>query len=224
MSWEHWSQASCMPDHCFCEQVRDGLIRQPSNTWSSLAFCLAGAWILAEAVRRSDLKGARPIEGAAFGVAVFLVGATSAFYHASLTFLGQWLDVQSMYLLAMFPVAVNIDALRPGKPRLFWATYLGINVALGVLLFAVPEVRRYAFGLALGSVIATEVLVRRRTGRAWPLRPMVAAGALQAIAFGIWALDISHTVCDPTGPIQGHALWHGLGAIASTRLWRYFAQ
>ena len=25
--WEGWRPATCMPDHCFCEQVRDGAIR-----------------------------------------------------------------------------------------------------------------------------------------------------------------------------------------------------
>ena len=30
-----------------CERVRPGFIAQPVNTWSSLAYCVAGAWIIA---------------------------------------------------------------------------------------------------------------------------------------------------------------------------------
>ena len=44
--WEGWQLATCMPDDCFCEAVRDGAVRQPSNTWSSLTFCVAALAML----------------------------------------------------------------------------------------------------------------------------------------------------------------------------------
>ena len=49
-----------------------------------------------------------------------------------------------------------------------------------------------------------------------------AAAAVQGVAFGIWALDVGHVVCDPTSLLQGHAAWHLLGAGAAWCLWRYF--
>jgi len=140
-----------MPDSCFCEAVRDALVRQPANTWSNLGFCRAGVVMAVELWRRRDGCGVRPVEAATFALAVFLVGATSFFYHASLTFIGQTMDVQSMYLLALLAFAVNVDALRPGAPRRFGVLYVSLNVALGVLLVTVPVLRRYAFGLALGA-------------------------------------------------------------------------
>lgn len=211
-----------MPDSCFCEAVRDGVIRQPANTWSNLGFNLAAVWMGVELARRREGRGLSTLEAAIFAIAVFLVGATSGFYHASLTFIGQWLDVQSMYLLALLAFAVNLDALRPGKPKRFVPMYVGLNVVLGVLLLFVPVFRRYAFGLALGSIVVTEVMLRRRGLRDWPLAPLIGAAAVQGAAFVIWGLDITHTVCAPSSLLQGHAVWHLLGAVASFLLWRYY--
>ena len=35
-NWNSWEQATCMPDHCFCEKPRDHLLRQPINTWTNM--------------------------------------------------------------------------------------------------------------------------------------------------------------------------------------------
>ncbi|MBE2251956.1 MAG: ceramidase domain-containing protein [Myxococcus sp.] len=220
--WTDWTPATCMPDSCFCEAVREGAVRQPANTWSSLAFCVAAAVMAWELSFRRESRGLRPVEAACFAAAVFLVGVTSAFYHASLSFFGQWLDVQSMYLVVLAAFSVNVDALRPGRPRRFFTLYLGLNVALGVLLYAVPVLRRYAFGGVIFAIIATEVLLRRGALRAWALRPLWAAVALQALAFCIWTLDTLHLVCAPHSLLQGHAAWHTLGAFASYALWRFY--
>ena len=113
--WSDFEPATCMPDACFCEAVRDGLIRQPSNTWSNLGFCLAGVWMAVEWGRQRDVGGLRSVEAALFALAVFLVGVTSGLYHASLTFFGQTLDVQAMYLVVLLAFAVNVDALTGAR-------------------------------------------------------------------------------------------------------------
>ncbi len=219
--WEDFAPASCLPDHCFCEAVHEGWVRQPSNAWSSLTFCVAAA---AMAVQLSRLGPGRlrAVEAWCFAVAVFLLGVTSFAYHASLTFLGQWLDVQSMYLLVLTCVAVNADALRPGRAPRFVPVYVVSNVALGVLLYTAAPLRRYAFALAILGILLTEVLLRRKKLRDWPLASLGGAAAAQGVAFGIWILDITKTVCFPWSPVQGHAIWHALGAVATWLLWRYY--
>jgi Ceramidase len=219
--WEGWQLATCMPDSCFCEAVRDGAIRQPSNTWSSLTFCLA-AFAMLPALRAKRTGRLSSLEGWLFALATFLVGVTSAFYHASLSFLGQSLDVQSMYLLVVLALAVNLDDLRPGEPKRFLLSYVGLNVVLGVLLVVVPEFRRYGFAGVIAAVLLSEVVLRRRTLRDWPMSPLVRAAVIQGVAFVIWNLDRARVVCDPQFPLQGHAVWHTLGAVASFELWRYF--
>ena len=77
--WEGWEPAPCMPDRCFCEAVGGGLIRQPSNAWSNLGFCVAGVLMLVSSTRSA--AAGSPRRAACFGIAVFLIGA-SGFYHA----------------------------------------------------------------------------------------------------------------------------------------------
>jgi hypothetical protein len=211
-----------MPDACFCEAVREGWLRQPSNATSSLAFCVAAGWMALERWRRPREGVLSPFEAACFIVAVFLVGVTSAGYHASLTFVGQFFDVQSMYLVVLVAFSVNVDALRPGRARRFLHTYLGLNVVLGVLLVSVPTFRRVGFGLAIAAVVLTEVAVRARGLRAGPLAFLSLAAAVQAVAFGVWTLDVTKTVCAPHSLVQGHAVWHVLGAGATALLWQYY--
>ncbi|MBM4779463.1 MAG: ceramidase [Archangiaceae bacterium] len=218
--WEGLSPATCLPDACFCEAVGDGLIRQPSNTWSSLGFCVAalvmtGQWRTERA--RGSLTSA---EALTFIVAVMLVGVTSAVYHASLTFFGQTLDVQSMYLVVLLALMVNVEALRRPPASRALQFYVLVNLALGVLLVTVPAVRRHAFGLALGGVIVTEALLRTKRLRRHGLQFLLGALVTQALAFGIWVLDLKKLVCEPHSLLQGHAAWHLLGAVATLLLWR----
>lgn len=218
--WSDLAPATCLPDSCFCEAVGDGLIRQPSNTWSNLGFCVAGLVMLRE-WRSVRVSGAlSSAEALTFGIAVVLVGVTSGLYHASLSFIGQTLDVQSMYLVVLLALMVNVEALRrPVRSRAL-PLYLPANVALGVLLVTVPAVRRHAFGLAILGVIVTEVLLRSRGLRPRGLSLLLGAVGVQALAFVIWVLDLKRIVCVPDSLFQGHAAWHLLGALASFLLWR----
>jgi len=58
-----------------CERVRPGFIAQPVNTWSSLAYCVAGAWIIARGPIASRVPS--PVLG---GMAV-VAGVGSVAYH-----------------------------------------------------------------------------------------------------------------------------------------------
>jgi len=50
-TWDSWKASHRFPKGTFCEEVRHGPIRQPMNSWSSLAFIPIGLW----AVRRCFL-------------------------------------------------------------------------------------------------------------------------------------------------------------------------
>src|SRR5688500_11844388 len=82
--WQAAAPATCMPDACFCEGIRAGGVRQPANAWSSLSFVVVAIGVVLTTERRRFVE--------LFVIAAFLLGATSAYYHASLTFFGQWLD------------------------------------------------------------------------------------------------------------------------------------
>jgi len=219
-----WRAASCMPDHCFCETVRTTVVRQPVNAWSSLAFVAAGFWVLGSNVRsRANLLSDRPVHRMVLGIAVILIGYGSAFYHATLSFAGQFFDVFGMYLLAVFIVLYAWARLRPLGDAAVVVLYCGINAALAVMLLEMPALRRYAFGALLLAGLALEVRVRRTQPALADARWLTAAVLVLALGFTAWILDITRVACSPGSVIQGHALWHVAGAAAALLLFRYYA-
>jgi hypothetical protein len=229
-SWTGWRPATCFPGACFCEAIRRGTVRQPANTWSSLAFVLVGFMVLTQSTEdRRTLRGTHPnplVSRRSFQLiyvaALMLVGFGSAFYHASLTFVGQFFDVFGMYLLATFMLVYNVNRLRPLSDRAAVALYATSNLVLATLLVAGPAHRRYLFAALLLVALALEHVVRSKSATRMDRSLIVGAVAALGIAFGIWVLDITHTVCRPESLLQGHALWHLGGALSAWLIYLYY--
>ena len=203
--------ASCMPHSCFCEEIRSDGIRQPSNSLSSLAFVLVAAIVLLRGWRNDRVKALL------FALTLALVGIGSALYHASLSFTAQFLDVLGMYLIATLALLLSVSRIRHLSTVAMVAAYVAINSLLAGILWMAPLFRRWIFAALLAGIIATEM--RNRTGER---RNMLRAVAVMGVAFVIWILDFTRTLCSPSSPIQGHAVWHILGALAAWFLFLHY--
>jgi Ceramidase len=195
--WSVFAPASCTSTRCFCELPRIGaLIVQPANSWSSYGYAFAG-FLMIRLARGQDWHSGLPSFAAVtFGLTAIFVGLGSVLLHATLTLWGQFFDVLGMYFVSGFML-----------------------VSAVAILLAVPEVRRSLYAVVLVSAIIFELSFAR------PLRPGVrigfyASGILaKAVAFTVWNLDQRGTLCAPGSLVQGHAIWHLLGATA---LWLTF--
>ena len=224
-SWASWQPATCMPDNCFCEPLRDGFIRQPVNTYSNLAYILVGLLILTNARRdkaRANLLLSHRAYSLVFGGATMAIGVGSFFYHASFTFVGQWFDLMGMYLFASFALLYTLARLRPMRGATFALGYVAVNTMLGYSLIVNPEARRQIFAAMIYGVIVLEALVLLAERPRIKTRYFVGALISLAVAYGIWLLDESRAWCDPAGIVQGHALWHFLTATAAGLLFLYY--
>jgi dihydroceramidase len=198
-----------MPASCFCEAIRTEGIRQPANSFSSLAFVLVAVLVL--------VRGKNRTIAALFAFTLAFVGTGSAYFHATLSFTGQFFDVLGMYLVATLALLLSISKLRPISARPMIGAYAAMNVLLSVVLYAAPEARRWIFGLLLAAIIACELKTRAREGY-----HLFKAIVIMTVAFIFWLIDYSRMACSPTSIVQGHAIWHILGAIAAWYLYVHY--
>jgi hypothetical protein len=78
-----------------CERLRDGLIAQPVNTASALAYVAVGAWLAGRGLRAGPGRG--PL--VAFGLAVSAAGIGSVDYHGPGSPAARLLHDGSLYLV-----------------------------------------------------------------------------------------------------------------------------
>jgi hypothetical protein len=218
--WAQYAPATCTATRCFCELPRVGsLILQPANSWSSYGYAFAGFLMILLAQHRSWKSRFRSEAATMFGLTAIFVGLGSVLLHATLTLWGQFFDVMGMYLVGGFMLVSAVSRWRGLPPRLAIILYLVLVSGLLIILYEIPEVRRWLFAVVLLAAIVIEL------GFARPRRARVrvsyyfAGIATKAVAFTIWNLDQHGTLCTPGGLIQGHAVWHLLGA---TSLWLTF--
>jgi hypothetical protein len=112
--------------------------------------------------------------------------------------------------------------LKPMGDRIFIGLYIAINVALGVLLIAWPEARRYLFGVLIASALILEAMSHRRKQTTLQAKWLIGALGVYVAAQIVWTLDLNHIVCDPNSFIQGHAVWHVLTAASALLLYGYY--
>ncbi len=220
--WTLYPPATCLSTHCFCEMPRSGaLLLQPANSWSSFGFVFVGAWIMlgAGSGRNSALTG---LPALWFGFTAIVIGVGSVMLHATLTLWGQFADVLGMYLLGAFTLSWAVMRWRGLSPRTAVIMYLivagGLIAALGVW----PETRRWLFAVLLAGAVAVEWWLARPNRPGVQSRLLLFGLAANLLAFAIWILDQTGTVCDPDSLGQGHAAWHLLGAVAVACSYAYY--
>lgn len=220
--WGLYPPATCLATHCFCELPRTGeLLLQPANSWSSLGFVAIGSWIMAGAGtdRSSALTGWPALW---LGFTAIVIGVGSMLLHATLTLGGQFADVFGMYLLGAFTLTWALMRWRGLSAASAVAIYVGVAATLIGLLWVMPETRRWLFAVLLVGAVGVEWWLAR------PRRPAVRAVLLllglaaNGLAFAIWILDQSRTLCAPQSVVQGHAAWHLLGALAVAFSYAYY--
>ena len=217
----------------FCEAPRAGWVLQPANTWSNLAFVVAGlavAWYAGDRLRLGLTLGAHPGLATAYAVLVVLLGPGSMAMHATQSDLGGHLDLLSMFAVSGFALAYALMRFLgrgPGFLAVVFAAAVVAGMAVHLRGGSVPllgHVGNAAFAVQLLTAVGLEVaLVRRRSPRQ-DVAFGLASVLVLASAFAIWTTGKrEHAWCDPERLLQQHGAWHVLCAVSAYLLFRHYA-
>lgn len=221
------------PDTCFCERfTRAGaLIKQPANTWGNLGFITIGLITLwrvgvdrVTALIRANPMTSASIFAIAYGALVIFLGPSSMFFHASLTYWGNWVDTFGMILYGSFGLLYSLNRVFRWPGYVFPVIYVGLNASLGLYTWLVSGTGTPVFTVLVIAWIINEIIVLwfkpNGVQRQWPW--FAAALAVFAVALVIWYLSqTSRPWCDPDSLLQGHAIWHLLTACVTGCMFLY---
>jgi len=131
--------------------------------------------------------------------------------------------VFGMFLLATFMFVYALERLFDLDGKVTLTLYFFLNLLFAFLIGTVPETRRFLFTSVVIVSMVFELFTYYYKKQTMKIEWFYAGFAVFASAFLIWVLDISKTVCSPHSPLQGHAVWHLLGAVATAFLYLYYA-
>jgi len=193
-----------------CETIRDGALAQPVNAISSLVFSLVGLGLLLWA--NSAQAWERRFRSVV-GVLFVLTGIGSFLYHGPQTAGSLFAhDVTFLAVLAVVAGTHIALALRWSEPASWLAT--GTLIALYVIILIVwPTATNILAASAVVLVVAGDIPLHRVGGLDG--RWYGAALVLMALAVVFFGLSRSGgPICSPDSLLQGHGMWHVLGACA----------
>lgn len=221
--YSHFTAATCKGTRCFCEWPRLGaLILQPSDSWSAYGYVLVG-FLMIVLARAPSWDSAFPRTAASiFGATAIMVGTGSVLLHATLTLWGQFLDVLGMYLVGSFLLVRAVARWRSVPDKVAIVMYFVLCVALTAVLVIEPEVRRWLFAVVLVFAILIELVFARPLRNGALVRFYLLGILAKAVAFAIWVMDQRGTWCLPNSFLQGHAIWHLLGALSIWLNFKYY--
>ena len=209
----------------FCEEQLCDWITQPANTWSNLAYIFVGIYIinLAYKERNNFLS--------IIGYIEVVLGFGSFFFHASSTHIGEVIDVGSMYLFIAFTLVINLNRwLKEKDKNLSKNSQLVLFFGISIISILVVSIFKGTAGIVLFALLAIvsghfETLLFVKYRKIHNYTPLLCLLLFFGLAWGVWWLDITKTVCNPTNHfIQGHAIWHILNSFCFLFLYKFYKQ
>ena len=213
-----WSQFQ--PGHLdFCEAKLCAWIVKPAETWSNMAFVVIGLYIIYLA-RKENRPHLLPI-----GIVAQFLGVFSGLYHATGTFIGEWLDISSMILFTGTGIVYNLRRLFLIPKRSMVLIFATLMLTSMVLIYYFEKLGVVLFGMQfIGCALMELYLFSKAPVKAnyFYFKAMVVTFL---VAWGVWWLDIMKIWCNPDNHIfTGHAFWHVATSFTFLFVYHFFTQ
>jgi predicted membrane channel-forming protein YqfA (hemolysin III family) len=227
------SQSAITVEYCEFNHP-ERLFHQPINTYSNLIYFFYGLVIFQLALKDFNfvgIKGVNSVRNAPY-LSILLaanfiyLSFGSAFFHSSLTWIGQRVDMNATYGLTLSLICIGIAQVVAKKEL---SKQIQIATVLGMLLLIagfLPLALQISSAILLPALFLALLLlgignyVQYRSLRS-PLL-LTLSFVLLAVAIQVRTMDVAKINCDPMSIWQGHALWHLLTATSSLCMYFYF--
>lgn len=218
----------------YCEAARDGLIKQPSNTYSNLVYMFFGllfAWNIYKGkyVQNSNSLTKTVSMPLFFCSMVVLMGPASMAMHASESHLGQYFDLLAMYMICSLMFSNASNRLFKLKNIQFFAVFCISLITCHIFHFAdfsIPIIGDSAsavFAFFLVTSMLMELYNKLKNNPTISFKFAIYCSLTFLLAAYIRTIGKDeHPWCNPDSLIQAHAIWHILSGVAIYFLFRYY--
>ena len=227
------SQSAVTIEYCEFNHP-ERLFHQPINTYSNLIYFFYGLLIFQLALKDLKLvevKGVNSIRCSPY-LSILLaanfiyLSFGSAFFHSSLTWIGQRVDMNATYGLTLSLICIGLVQVLVKKEL---TKQIQVGVVVGMLLLIagfLPLALQISSSILLPSLFLILLVLGIINYFQYPSQRSPLLGLLSfvllAVAIQIRSMDVAKINCDPMSIWQGHALWHFLTATSSLCMYFYF--
>jgi hypothetical protein len=239
--WQGMRVANEFIDPIYNETVYvNSIFRTRVNTWSNLSYVFVGFYAIALAIHdwrshrtlESGYLASTPIQSIFFGSACIYVGLGSGFFHASLTHLGQQVDVGGMYAVMIAIASLCVGSWFPfitiAKKRPYGFPTWPVLVPLSVFLCVYFFIYKWDFSFtAIAQPLSIGLLIFAITGllhreKRFHIRWLIAGVAFFVAGLFVRQVDIQGRFSTPESIWQGHSIWHLLSGLYLVCTYLYF--
>jgi Ceramidase len=227
------SKSALTVEYCEMNQV-DKFFHQTMNTYSNIVYFFFGILILQIAFEDYKKRGLEnlnrlqqfPLLSALVGFCFIYLCFGSAFFHASLTWAGQRVDMNGTYGLTLSLVSVGLYHvfykinLSNRQKNLCVLSLFLLILAFYEIALMVSSSTLIPFLILLSTILIGINFFQFRKERYLSLG--ILSFVLIIIAVKIRTMDVQKEGCDPYSLYQGHAAWHILTAISSFCSYAFF--
>lgn len=219
----------------YCEfNHPERLFHQPINTYSNLIYFFFGLLVFQLALKDLKffgIKGVNSVRNSPY-LSILLaanfiyLSIGSAFFHSSLTWIGQRIDMNATYGLTLSLICIGLVQVLVKKEL---SKQIQIRLVVGMLLLIagfLPLALQISSSILLPSLFLILLVLGTINYFQYPTHRIPLLGLLSfvllAVAIQIRSMDVAKINCDPMSIWQGHALWHFLTATSSLCMYLYF--
>ena len=218
----------------FCEAAGNGLIKQPTNSFSNIGFIVSGiycSWILSHhrSINKTGFFFKHPFIPLFYCLITVLLGPCSMAMHATEAHTGGLFDMNSMYLFGSFMLSFALARYYNLSSFVFISIYF-----ISLILCNIAGTYRTVFGFdfyagsaAFGLVCCLgmlfEYLNLKKNRPVVQFKYAIFCSLSFLIAFFVWHFGWDgHCFCNPTSLFQWHGVWHLLCGLSTFFLFRYY--